>query len=279
MGDPGAGSLVLVGTPIGNLGDITLRAIETLTRADRIAAEDTRRTRALLSHLGIAGKTVVSLDAHAEPRRIAALLDHVQSGLTVAFVTDAGMPGISDPGVALVREARSRGLTVTVVPGPSAVTTAVSLSGLVDGPYAFFGFLPRQGKKRHDALDALVASPMPSVLFEAPQRAGETLSELAKRMPDRPAAICRELTKVHEETLTGSLKDLVDPERSWRGEIVIVLGAARPISKALPSDAELDRRIAELVAEGRHAKEIAVELERWSGRPKRELYARVSRAR
>lgn len=269
-----AGQLALVGTPIGNLGDLTLRAIETLKSADRVAAEDTRRTRALLSHLGITGKPVLSLDAHAGERELAALLDHVAAGERVAFVTDAGMPSVSDPGTALTRAAVARGLPVTVIPGPSAVSAAVALSGLVESAYSFVGFLPRQGQKRRAALDAIAGRAEPVVIFEAPSRTLATLWELAERTPSRQAAVCRELTKLHEEVLRGPLSELAALERELKGEIVIVLGAYSP-ERNLPSDAELDARIREELGAGASARDVADDLAAWSGRARREVYARV----
>lgn len=273
-----AGKLALVGTPIGNLGDITLRAIETLKSADRVAAEDTRRTRALLAHLGISGKPLVSLDAHAGEHEIAALLGRVAAGETVAFVTDAGMPSVSDPGTELVRAASARGLAVTVVPGPSAVSTAIALSGLVDSAYCFVGFLPRQGQKRRAALDAIAGRAEPVVLFEAANRTLGTLRELAARTPARQAALCRELTKLHEEALRGTLAELGALDRELKGEVVIVLGA-HEVTAALPTDAELDQRIRAELARGASARDVADELAAWSGRPRREVYARVTELR
>ncbi len=272
------GTLFLVGTPIGNLGDITLRAVQTLRAADCIAAEDTRRTRALLTHLEISRKPLLSIDAHASPRRIDSLLDRVHAGESVAFVTDAGMPGVSDPGAALVRAAVARELSIQVIPGPSAVSTAVALSGLVDAPYRFGGFLPRHGGKRNDAIELIARSPDPVVLFEAPGRTGKTLADLAARMPSRAAVVCRELTKAHEEAVRGSLQELSTEEREWRGEVCIVLG---PGSEPEPteSDEDLDLRIAELVREEGSTKDIVSELRKDSKLSRRELYARVERAR
>ena len=141
-------ALFVIGTPIGNLGDITLRAIDTLREVTHVAAEDTRRTRQLLSHLDIHGKQLVALDAHASEKRVAGLVERLVAGESVALVTDAGMPSVSDPGTALVRAAIEKGVTVTVIPGPSAVTAAVALSGLVEGPFLFLGFLPNTHTQR-----------------------------------------------------------------------------------------------------------------------------------
>lgn len=269
-----AGALVLVGTPIGNLGDITLRAIETLKAADGVAAEDTRRTRALLSHLGIGKKPLVCLDANASARALGAVLDRVAAGETIAFVTDAGMPSISDPGSELVRAAVARSLCVTVVPGPSAVATAIALSGLVDAAYFFAGFLPRQGSKRTAAIDRIASTAEPVVIFEAPGRTPSTLADLAQRMPERPAAVCRELTKLHEEALRGSLAALAAQSRELRGEVVIVLGAME-VAVALPTDDQIDARIRQELGAGASARDVADRLTGWSGRPRREVYARV----
>ncbi|MBK7579980.1 MAG: 16S rRNA (cytidine(1402)-2'-O)-methyltransferase [Myxococcales bacterium] len=271
------GRLVLVGTPIGNLGDITLRAVEALRSADRIAAEDTRRSRNLLTHLGITGKPLVSLDANASPRKLDALLEHIARGECVAFVTDAGMPAVSDPGTELVRAARARGVEVTVIPGPSAVTTAVALSGLVDAAFFFMGFLPRQGPKRTTALDLVAGTPEPVVLFEAPNRTAATLAALAERMPARRAAVCRELTKLHEEVLCDELRTLAADEREYRGEVVIVLAPVEVSSAAdQPSDEELDARIRRELEKGGSARDVADLLTDWSGRPRRAVYARVT---
>jgi len=268
------GQLVLVATPIGNLGDITLRAVEALKAADRIAAEDTRRTRALLSHLGISGKPLISLDAHAGEREIDALLEKVEAGERVAFVTDAGMPSVSDPGTALVRAAVARSLGVTVIPGPSAVSTAVALSGLVDAAYLFAGFLPRSGQKRRVALERVARTVEPVVLFEAANRARAALSDLAALAPTRAAALCRELTKLHEEVRRGTLAELAADEREIQGEVVIVLGSGEALD-VLPDAAELDRRIRAALASGSTPRDVADELAAWSRRPRREVYARV----
>lgn len=270
-----SGKLVLVGTPIGNLGDITLRAIDTLKSADLVAAEDTRRTRALLTHLGIQGKRLVSLDAHASERELTALLDHVEAGETIAFVTDAGMPSTSDPGSALVRAAALREVRVTVVPGPSAVSAAIALSGLIDAAYAFAGFLPRQGQKRRAALEALAKTADPVVLFEAGNRTQPTLADLSALMPLRPAAVCRELTKLHEECLRAPLSELAALEREWRGEVVIVLGASS-VEPSAATDEEVDQLIGAALDRGSSTRDAADEVAKESGRPRREVYARVT---
>lgn len=269
-----AGVLFVVGTPIGNLGDITLRAIETLKAVDRIAAEDTRHTRLLLSHLGISGKPLESLNAHASPHKLERLLERLVNGQDVALVTDAGMPAVSDPGAELVAKATASGLEVRVVPGPSAATAAVALSGLVHGPFWFFGFLPRRAGRRSEALARIAATLEPVVLFDAPSRVGQTLAELAELTPARDASVCRELTKLHEHTLRGSLAELAGCREAWRGEVTIVLGPQAP--RAEPADdAAVEQRIADELRAGRSPKQAAAVVAGWSGRSRRELYARA----
>lgn len=218
------GRLVLVSTPIGNLGDISPRAVSALSEAHLLVAEDTRRLRALLSHLGIGAKPLRAINAHAGERQVAAVVEQLLGGASVAYATDAGSPAVSDPGRALVSAAAQAGIKTLVVPGPSAVTAAVALSGLVDGAFCFLGFLPRRGSGRSQRLRQIERSPDPCVLFESPQRAAATLQELADRIPERQAYIGRELTKLHEESLRGSLAELAEP-RQWRGELVFVIAA------------------------------------------------------
>jgi 16S rRNA (cytidine1402-2'-O)-methyltransferase len=257
------------------LGDVTLRAIETLKSVDRVAAEDTRRTRGLLTHLGISAKPLVALEAHASARAIERLVQRLEQGENVAFVSDAGMPAVSDPGAALVRLATERRVPVVVVPGPSAVTAAVAASGLIDAPFRFFGFLPRRGRARRDAIARIASEPDPVVLFESPARITATLAELASVAPERSAALCRELTKLHEEILHGTLAQLAALDREWRGEITLVIGRASAPAAAAFDDAELDGEIAGRLAAGASAKEISAELASRSGRPRRDVYARV----
>lgn len=228
------GRLSLIGTPIGNLGDITYRAASRLREVSRIYAEDTRRTRVLLSHLGIEGKKLLSLNAHATERTLATAVEILTTGEDIALVTDAGMPGVSDPGAELVRGARAAGVAIEVLPGPSAVTAAVALSGLVDGPFTFVGFLPRKGTKRKEALHRVARSPIPVVLFESPHRMKETMSELSEVCESsRLVAICRELTKKFEETLVLPLAEASadDFREQWQGEFTLVIDRA-------PADAQ-----------------------------------------
>lgn len=278
MGDVG-GVLFVVATPIGNLGDITLRAIDTLRAADRVIAEDTRRTRGLLSHLGIAGKPLDRLDAHAADADVERALAHLAAGEKIALVTDAGTPVVSDPGTALVRAAARAGAKVVPIPGPSAALAALSVSGLVTGGFRFLGFLPRSGPERREAIAVIAATPEPVVLFESPQRTAETLADLARAMPEREAVVARELTKVHEELVRGTLAELAAPaaagERAWLGEVTLVLGPAAARQAPDVGDEEIDRRIDEGLAKGRRAKDLAETIALETGRPRRDLYARI----
>jgi 16S rRNA (cytidine1402-2'-O)-methyltransferase len=271
-----AGTLYVVATPIGNLGDITLRAIETLRAVDRVIAEDTRRTRGLLSHFGIAGKPVDRLDANAEAHDVARAMTHLEAGESVALCTDAGTPIVSDPGTALVRAAVAAGATVVPIPGASAVLAAVALSGLVTGGFRFVGFLARSGPERREDITRIVETPESVVLFESPQRTADTLVELAQAMPDRDVVVARELTKLHEEAVRGTLAELAAQEkREWLGEVTIVLGPARARTGPGMSDEAIDARIDEELALGRRAKDVAEAIAIESGRPKREIYARI----
>jgi 16S rRNA (cytidine1402-2'-O)-methyltransferase len=269
------GTLYLVATPIGNLGDMTERGVATLRKVTHVAAEDTRRTRGLLSHFGITGKELHTLDANASERAVARVVTLLKDGQDVAFATDAGTPGVSDPGRALVQAAVAAGVAVTSLPGASAVTTAVALSGLVAGPFLFLGFLPRQGSGRKELLRRIEHETLPVILFEAPHRIQETLVDLAAHCPERQAAVCRELTKLHEEVLRGSLRDLAQNAREWLGEIVVVLGEAAALPVPGSSDDDLRQRARALIEGGASVKAIASHLSEISGRSRREVYALV----
>jgi 16S rRNA (cytidine1402-2'-O)-methyltransferase len=237
-----AGTLWLVGTPIGNLGDVTERARETLRRADVIACEDTRRTRALLSHLGIpAGRRLLAVHDHNEAAAVRDVVARLDKGERVVVVTDAGMPGISDPGERLVAAAAAAGHTVDVVPGPSALVAALVVSGLPTGRFAFEGFLPRKGSARAQRLADVAADARTTVLFEAPHRVRQTVADLAAAAGERRrVALVRELTKVHEEVWRGTLVDAVEhlAGREPRGEYVVVLDGAPPAPPAGDTDVE-----------------------------------------
>ncbi|MEO8902132.1 MAG: 16S rRNA (cytidine(1402)-2'-O)-methyltransferase [Polyangiaceae bacterium] len=274
-----AGKLYLVGTPIGNLGDITLRALETLRQTRHIAAEDTRRTRQLLTHFAILERTLHALDANASPRKVEELLSLLESGEDVSLVTDAGMPSVSDPGTVLVRSAHARGITITPIPGASAVTAAVGASGLVDASFIFLGFLPRHGRKRKDALTRIEKSADPILIFESPQRMAATLRELAERMPQRACTLCREITKLYEEITPSTLLELSQRESEWRGEITLVIAAAEARDDEPVDLAPLEARIALRLAEGATVKTLVGELGDDTALPRRELYALVQRLR
>lgn len=274
------GTLYVVATPIGNLGDITLRAVEVLRSCHRVAAEDTRRTRQLLTHLGITGKPLDALHAHSPDRDVARLVEALERGEDIALATDAGTPSVSDPGDALVKRAIAAGFTVVPLPGASAVLAALVASGLASGAgFRFLAFLPRDGVARREAIALVASTPEPVVLYESPERTEDTLRELADAMPEREACVARELTKMHEELVRGSLAMLASTTREggWRGEIAIVLGAWSPEAHAETiDDAAIDARIDAELDAGVHAKTVAEKLAAWSGRPKREVYERVT---
>ncbi|HEY6316909.1 MAG TPA: 16S rRNA (cytidine(1402)-2'-O)-methyltransferase [Acidimicrobiia bacterium] len=232
------GRLVLVGTPIGNLADLTPRAVEALRTADVIAAEDTRRTRALLTHAGVAGGgRLVAVHEHNERARAVELVDAIRRGRTVALVTDAGMPGIADPGHRVVRACADADLPVEVVPGPSAVVAALAVSGLPGDQFVFEGFLPRKGPARREQLAAIAGEPRTVVCFESPHRVAATLSDLVTACgPDRDVVLARELTKLHEEVFRGTLAAALEHIEATppRGEYVLVLAGAGP--RDAPSD-------------------------------------------
>jgi 16S rRNA (cytidine1402-2'-O)-methyltransferase len=269
--------LFVVSTPIGNLGDLTSRAIEVLRSCDRVVAEDTRRTRQLLSHLGIRGKPIDRVDAHARPGEIQKVVQRMLAGEQVALVTDAGTPCVSDPGGALMEAAIAAGLRVVPIPGASAVLAALVASGLAsERGFRFIGFLPRGGSARREAIARACATPETVVIFDAPGRVRATMRELAEATPERPACIARELTKVHEEAVRGTCAALAALDREWPGEVAIVLGSYVPEEReARVDDAQLDGRIDEALSRHEHARSIAERLAAWSGRPRRDVYARV----
>lgn len=225
-------ALVLVATPIGNLGDLSPRAVEELRGADVIAAEDTRHTRKLLTHASIAAAgRLRAVHAHNEQSEAQRIVDLVREGARVVYVSDAGTPGISDPGERLVRACVEEGLAVEVVPGPSAVLAALVVSGLPTTPFVFEGFLARKGGARTERIDAMLASAATTVILESPLRVAATLAELRDRLGgERRAVVARELTKLHEQVLRGTLAELAAAvvERAPRGECVLVVGPAEP---------------------------------------------------
>jgi 16S rRNA (cytidine1402-2'-O)-methyltransferase len=238
--------LAVCATPIGNLEDVTLRVLRELREADLVLCEDTRRTRVLLDRHGIEAR-LRSYHEHNEAARTAEVLPRLEAGERVALVSDGGMPGINDPGARLIDAALDAALPVTVLPGPSAVETALVASGLVGERYQFLGYLPRGAGAREAVWEELARWPWPAVAFESPQRLPETLRSLAGRLPERRAAVCRELTKQHEEVVRGTAVELAAryPEPP-RGETVLVLGGA----EVEVDDGVAVAAVAELVAAG-----------------------------
>ncbi|MFJ6076911.1 16S rRNA (cytidine(1402)-2'-O)-methyltransferase [Pseudarthrobacter sp. NPDC092419] len=280
-GPAAAGRIVLAATPIGNTGDASARLVELLGTADIVAAEDTRRLHRLVQSLGItvAGR-VVSYHEHNEAAKTAELLEQVRSGSTLVMVTDAGMPSVSDPGFRLVEGAVAAGLTVTAVPGPSAVLTALALSGLPTDRFCFEGFLPRKAGERASRLADLADERRTMVFFEAPHRLEAMLRALRERFgPDRPVAVCRELTKTYEEVLRGTLADLLQwaEANEVRGEIAVVLGGAPDKAPGTPEDHVA--AVNGLVAQGIRLKEAVAAVAEDARVSKRELYAAVLAAR
>lgn len=264
------GILHLVATPIGNLEDITARALRVLREASVIAAEDTRHTGRLLAHFGIE-TPMVSYHAHNERARRERLLAALECG-DVALVSDAGTPGISDPGRDLVLAAVAADHRVSPVPGPSAVAAAVGVSGLIEGPFLTLGFLPRQGGDRRVAIARAGGAGVPVLLFEAAGRLAGTLDDLADAWGDRPAVVLRELTKRHEEVHRGTLRSLAEGARATppRGEIVVVVGApADAVEGGIPEAAEV---VAGLRRAGLSASQAAREAAAVTGLPRSELY-------
>ncbi len=265
------GRLYVVGTPIGNLADVSERARKTLADADLVAAEDTRRTGRLLEHLGIRNR-MLSLFEGNEVERTERLIGDLRDGATVALVSDAGMPAVSDPGHRLLRACVDAGIPIEVVPGPSAVTAALVVSGLPTDRWVFEGFLPRQGGRRRERLRALAHDPRTVVLFESPVRVAALLRDVLEELGDRPAVVARELTKLHEEVLRGRVSEVLTAILSSepRGEVVVVLGGAPE-----PQEADLDDLVNEarrLVAEGMRKREAAAAVARRSGGSANRIY-------
>ena len=254
-----AGRLVLVGTPIGNLGDLSPRAVEALAAADVILCEDTRRTRQLLTHAGIKGKRLVALPGHREAQSVAPVVGWLGEGKTLAVASDAGMPAVSDPGARLVAAVTAAGFPVEVVPGPSAVLTALVVSGLPTERFCFEGFLPRRGAERTRRLNAIASQERTTVLFEAPHRLAATLVDLAEACGGgRRVAVARELTKLHEEIWRGSLRDAADraAETEARGEYAIVVEGRDP-GEAAPADADIEAAVRARLEAGQSARDAA----------------------
>ena len=269
------GTLHLVATPIGNLEDLSFRALRTLEACELIAAEDTRRTRKLLTHYGVS-RPLVSYYEHNETKRIPAILDALREGKDVALVSDAGTPGISDPGFRLVREVVDQGLPVTALPGPSAVTLALSVSGLPTDRFSFYGFLPRGGSERKKLLDEAARLHHTLVFFESPHRIVKTLEDMLDLLGNRRSAVCRELTKRFEQVERGVLSELIAnwKARTPKGEFCIVIEGRGPKQfQAADREERLERAARDL----KHPsdlplREVARQVALKHGLPRREVY-------
>jgi 16S rRNA (cytidine1402-2'-O)-methyltransferase len=267
------GSLVLVATPIGNLGDISQRARDALAGADLIACEDSRHSGRLVKHLGVADPAYVVVNEHTERETTARIVDAIAAGRTVALITDAGTPAISDPGAVVVRAVIEAGHTVTAVPGPAALVMALVLSGLPTTRFVFEGFIPRSGGDRERRLVDIATEERTVVLYESPHRVVRTLTDLADACgPDRRVAVARELTKLHEEVWRGTVADAVEwfTARDPIGEFVLVVDGAPP---AAPADEErITRAVDAALAEGLSVRDAADRVAADLGAPRRNVY-------
>jgi 16S rRNA (cytidine1402-2'-O)-methyltransferase len=276
-----SGRLVLCGTPIGNLDDISQRALDALTEADVVACEDTRRTLKLLSHFGIRARSLVSYHEGNERRAARDLKSRVAAGASVVLVSDAGMPGLSDPGFRLVRACAEEGLRIEVVPGPNAAVSALAISGLPPARFTFEGFLPRKQGDRRRRLEGLRSDERTLVFYESPYRIEAALEDMADILGPRPAALARELTKLHEEVRRGTLATLLEGVHADppKGEIVIVVGGAIHEHRKDPDPAELARRAEALMEAGVERKQAMNEVARDAGVPKRKVFDALVRRR
>jgi 16S rRNA (cytidine1402-2'-O)-methyltransferase len=265
--------LTVCPTPIGNLGDVTVRVVDALRAADVIACEDTRRTRALLSALGIATPRLVVCDERSEALRAPALVALAQAGRSVVLVSDAGMPGVADPGRELVRAAIEAGVELTVLPGPGAVETALVASGLASDRYAFRGWVPRATAARRTFLAAAASAGHPVVVFESPRRAAGTIAALAEVAPEARCALCRELSKLYEEVVRGSAVEVARAVegRELRGEVAIVVAGSVAGERA-DDVADALAAVGELVDAGLGARQASSLVARLTGQPRRALY-------
>jgi 16S rRNA (cytidine1402-2'-O)-methyltransferase len=262
--------LVVCPTPIGNLEDVTLRVLRELREADAILCEDTRHTRVLLDRHGIEGKKLISYHRLNEAARTAEITPRLAAGERLALVSDAGLPGVNDPGARLIAAALERGLPVTVLPGPSAVETALVASGLVGERYAFLGYLPRRREELARLWEELASWTWPAVAFESPKRLPASLASLAALDPERPVAVCRELTKKFEEVVRGPAAEVaVRFAEPPKGEITLVIGAA---AESEPAEDEAIAAVAELVAAGVSRRDAAGLVARLTGVARNRLY-------
>lgn len=263
--------LAVCATPIGNLDDVTLRLLAELRAADVVLCEDTRHTRGLLERHGIDAR-LLSYHEHNEAARTAELLPRLEAGERIALVSDAGMPGISDPGARIVQAALDAGVAVTVLPGPSAVETALVASGLLGGRYQFLGFLPRGEKALAALWDELRGWPFPAVAFESPKRLPATLRSLARAEPERQVAVCRELTKRFEEVVRGTAAEVAERfAEPPKGEITLVVGPAA-VTRSEPAEGDALAAVSELVEAGVSRKRAAEIVSRLTGVARNRLY-------
>lgn len=272
-----AGTLYVVATPLGNLGDLTYRAVDLLKTVPVVAAEDTRRTRQLMHHLD-AHPRLISFHAHSPESRLQEILAELERGRDVALVSDAGTPVISDPGAELVGEVRRRGYRVVPIPGLTAVATALSASGFGADRYLFLGFIPRKGKERAQLLERASRDEWSVVFYEAPNRLVDLLADLAKVAgPDREAVVARELTKMHEEIRSGTLTELADfySTHEPRGEITMILSGSKEPFVAPVISVDIEQRATELLAQGVSRKDTVQRLVEESGLARNEVYRRV----
>ncbi len=249
--------LYVLGTPIGNLGDISRRCVETLAAAQTVIAEDTRRTRQLLSHLGLVGKQLVRVDANASVNDVERIAQSLVDGGVAALVTDAGMPSVSDPGAAVVTRCRQLEIPVCVVPGPSAVTTAVAAAGFAEGGFWFAGFLPRKGEKRRERLRQIADFEDAVVLFEAANRMTGTLGDFLEFMPQRELCVARELTKQYEEVEVRTVTRWASETRQWLGEVTLVLGPVVAVAPQPCAQEDVDALIQRRLERGETARAVA----------------------
>ncbi len=269
-----SGRLVLVATPIGNLEDMSQRAVRILGEADAIACEDTRRTRKLLTHFGVVARDLIVFNDATERRKTEDLLARLRRGDTIALASDAGTPGLSDPGYRLVRACAAEGIDVSIVPGPNAALSALVVSGLPPGRFVFEGFLPRRGGERKRHLEALRDEPRTLVFYESPHRVEEALADLVEVFGPRNAALVRELTKMFEEVRRGPLDELLAGVREDppKGEIVLVVSGAVGDHRPEPDAGELAARARALMSSGIERKEALSETAREAGVARRKVF-------
>ena len=269
-----AGMLYLVPTPIGNLGDISIRCRETLEAADFIAAEDTRVSLKLLNHLGIK-KSLVSYYEHNKAFKGDKIVERILNGETCALVSDAGSPAISDPGEDLVKQCAAAGITVCAIPGPCAAITALSISGQATGRFCFEGFLSTAKKSRREHLESLAKEQRTMIFYEAPHKLVTTLEDMAEVFgKDRPISLCRELTKLHEEVVRTTLGEAVEKytANAPKGEFVLIVAGAPEEEKEQPTERDAAARVAQLIAEGFSRKDAVKQTAKELGLPKNVVY-------